>query len=63
VLLNILHGVADAHDVLIVLAFAMNAISSMNTAWYVPHLPACGLADSHVIAPVLSGLAITLYLL
>jgi len=61
--LNILHGVADVQDVLIVLALAIKAISSINTALYVPHLHACGFALSPVIAPVLSGLDIVLYLL
>jgi hypothetical protein len=61
--LNILHGVALAADPLIVAALLWNANSSRNIALYVHDLLAFGLADSHVIAHVLHGLAIVIYLL
>jgi len=60
--LYILQGVADAQAVLIVVALLIKANSSRNIALYVHHLPALGLADSPVIAPVPSGLLIVIYL-
>lgn len=59
----ILHGVADTQAVFIAVALAILANSSKNTALYVPHLPALGLALSPVIAPVQSGLLIVMYLM
>ena len=48
---------------LISVALLWKANSSGNIALYVPHLDALGLADSHVIEPVPSGLDILIYLL
>ena len=44
--------VADLIAVLIALAFAIFAISSIKIALYVPPVPALGLLDSPVIEPV-----------
>jgi hypothetical protein len=59
----ILHGEAAIIALLISVALLWNANSSGNIALYVPHLDALGLADSHVIEPVPSGLEILIYLL